>query len=408
MCGKWKEGYDPNPPISLLRRISSINKEGKARFKLVSGYKGSLAILRSALGFSPDIPHTLQQCILARAVSQCVKRSELTPKQLVRFVARAEQDYRNRASETFVFVSTLSIKHFDRLRSRRLGGTAVLLSRSLPRRFDRAGSEQRLKDMLSIESPTNYTWIRVRVVARSDFEAVERSMWGTDLLRGIWNFVLNYGRFAILSSRPGPINNVVPGPLHTLHYPDGSLATETIWYDENYRRGKRPADVEQKWDRLSGAERFIRRRLVKSPVRDWLEEGFVRYARALDESRFENAYLKLWSLLEYLTGTMRKSYDKTIRRCLFLCRDADFARQELTHLRELRNRSVHSGEAKSEFETEVYQLNQYICRLFSFSVHRSRRFASFDEMMTFLDLPLETKDLGRRARLLSWASELRG
>ena len=58
-----------------------------------------------------------------------------------------------------------------------------------------------------------------------------------DLLRGMWNLRLNSAARSSSGKRK-PVNVLQLGPLHSLHEPNGELATDRYWYDANYEAAR--------------------------------------------------------------------------------------------------------------------------------------------------------------------------
>ncbi len=69
-----------------------------------------------------------------------------------------------------------------------------------------------------------YSPVRVSVRARSEHEAYEKATGALDLLRGIWNLRLNSAARSSSGKRK-PVNVLQLGPLHSLHEPNGELAS---------------------------------------------------------------------------------------------------------------------------------------------------------------------------------------
>jgi hypothetical protein len=229
-----------------------------------------------------------------------------------------------------------------------------------------------------------------------------------DLLRGIWNLAITFRRFRKSIPTRGPVNDIVLGPVQTLHQPNGTPAGNVYWYQPSYRQAVRPADLSGKMQGLRSFELRVRSRLRGAKDGELLSRALVRYARAQDEPDLENVFLSLWSLLETLTDTLKTSYDYTIRRAAFLWKDQGLALQELRHLRLWRNRTVHRGESSEERETHVYQLKMYVDALLAFLLlDPNNRNKAFSEIAQFLDLPHDTGALRKMIAVYQRGLKLR-
>jgi hypothetical protein len=236
---------------------------------------------------------------------------------------------------------------------------------------------------------------------RSPEEAGILALDSIDLLRGIWNFALNRKKHVIFhAGKRDPINKILLGPLHSLHSPNGKRLPDPFWYDPTYVEPVSPIDLTRNWDELRRFEKLIRKRLSRSHSKLFFEEASRRYVRALDERSHETSFLKLWSLLEYLTRTINQSYDVTIKRAASLWTDRAFHKEVLQHLRDHRNSAVHSDQANEEITKLLYQLKRYVEGLLQFHVFQGHKFANLEEITSFLDLPTDKTVLIQRKRLI--------
>jgi hypothetical protein len=118
----------------------------------------------------------------------------------------------------------------------------------------------------------------------------------------------------------------------------------------------------------------------------------------LDSFEWETSFLRLWGVLETLTGTQPyESHDLTVKRAAFLYADPEreLHMQVLNHLRHYRNRSVHRGEGSETIEAYMYQLKRYVEVLLFFHLTSDYRFESLAKAAEFLDLPPKPADLRR-------------
>lgn len=152
-----------------------------------------------------------------------------------------------------------------------------------------------------------------------------------------------------------------------------------------------------KWKHIKGQETKIRRKLRSCPYTDELINSFVRYGRALDNLDFETVFLKLWSLLEFLTCSAEK-YDLLIRRVSFLYAENNLVRQFLQHLRVRRNSFVHSAMETDQAVSLVFQLKDFVERVLLFHVRNSGRFESREDAARYLDLPYDPKVIRHEIR----------
>jgi hypothetical protein len=116
----------------------------------------------------------------------------------------------------------------------------------------------------------------------------------------------------------------------------------------------------------------------------------------LDIPDFESSYLKLWSVLEFLTGTVNGRNEDLIRRCTFFFNERDLARQVLEHLRDRRNAHIHAGTESYQLESLVFQLKRFVERLLVFHLRNGKNFLSIADAGNYLDLPTDPDTLRQR------------
>jgi hypothetical protein len=198
-----------------------------------------------------------------------------------------------------------------------------------------------------------------------------------------------------------PVNRILLGPVHSLHHPNGSLATETFWYQPRHQQFDKLYDLAVKWAQIGEWEYKVRRRLERIQYRDELQDLFIRYTRALDVSDYDVSFNKLWGVLEHLVSAVG-NYSDLINRVLFLydASEREYVRLLLEHLRDVRNGLVHMDEARGAMETYLYQLKWFVEALVRFHLSRSSEFSSLSTAGQFLDLPTNTEILKARIETL--------
>jgi hypothetical protein len=204
------------------------------------------------------------------------------------------------------------------------------------------------------------------------------------------------------------VNQILLGPVHTLHSPRGRLALEQFWYEPFHFQSAKLADVRAVMPTLRDATVTLRRRIVACRYGQALRALLVRYNRALDVADYTLAYNSLWAVLEHLAGAVG-DYKRLIDRVMFLYDPAEnrFVRLLLEHLRDVRNGIVHESQTRSEMETYLYQLKGFVEDLFRFHLSRGNKFSSVATATSFLDLPIDASVLKERITLLRRAHRFR-
>lgn len=337
---------------------------------------------------------------------------EMTPDALIAELNKRERDFWRQDERRFVLTTSISVRPINPLANASVSGHRITFGKYLPKRFAMEHvkvTERGRRDIFG-EPPDlwsivkGYSPVRVSVRARSDHEAYEKAIGTLDLLRGIWNLRLNSSARSTSGKRK-PVNVLQLGPLHSLHQPNGKLATDRYWYDENYVEPLKSLNLSNKLESLYRFEKTILKYLSKSQYREALEDAIRRYTRVLDSREWNSAFVQMWSLLEYLTATSEDPNKVTMRRALFLWHrnEREFHRQVLKHLMTYRNRTVHAGYTSEDIETLLYQLKRYVERCLLFHIFSAPDFPSIDKAAEFMNLPPDLPELQRRAWLLERA-----
>ena len=235
-------------------------------------------------------------------------------------------------------------------------------------------------------------FVLIATKARTPEGAIDTSLRAFDLVRALWNYSLNRTLYETWPPRDDrPLSSILRGPLYTVHLPSGALAFDEYGYDA---AGSVPPLLQistQEWLRVRREEGQIRKVLTKHPYRPELEGCFRRYGEALDQVTMEATFLRLWSLLEYLTRA-GSEHEKVVKRAAAIYEDSDYHRLVLQHLRAYRNGAVHAGLVRSEAQPLAIQLKRVVENMLHLHLN-ARRLRSMDEVAELLDLPLEARAL---------------
>lgn len=408
---KWKQEFNPGELVRSIEKTRIVADDGSISFK---GWETKIhdTLLYSMIDFSEEIPEIDGRGIARKSIFDAGKKGEITPKSLLSEVNRNEGNYINLPIQRFVLATSISISQFTKLDRIFIGRIQIIFENHLPDRFIREAAELRIEAerILYADPPNNYKAVRVHVSAKSHSDAADKALDALDLIRGVWNLYGNIkgiSRWSI-GGKPIPINMIILGPYHTLHFPSGALAsTSRWWFEPNYLGAVTPHRIENRM-RLDKYTMDIRSRLDKSHYGKLLENAIIRYVRALDERYWNNAFIRLWGVLELLTDTVKKSNEETIKRAAYCHEDYDFTLQILKHLREHRNRSVHADVENSEMESFLYQLKNIIEVLIYFHLGNAYGFKSIKEAGNFLSLPHDKDALNLRVDLANYALKYLG
>ncbi|MEJ7842541.1 MAG: hypothetical protein WKF95_12290 [Rubrobacter sp.] len=414
---RWnRKDFDPDYLVAHLegsRIPADPATDRDAHFGQDLFFEDTLAVFERALFFSEAVPERDKRVLFGRALFAAANLGELTPGTLIGEVNRRAQEFARRENKEYVLATSFSFAHFATLpESTEISGCQISFGSGLPDNL-REGHEEvkeRMRryvfgDYPAIHGFSSYCAVWVSVRGRSEYEAAERALAALDLLRGIWNLTLNRRRWTRMSGqRRRPVNEVLLGPVHSLHYPDGTLAAETGWYEYDYVEPTRSGEPQKRWQLVRRNEGNVRTLLDRSNYRGEIEEAVRRYARALDSREWDSAYVRLWGLLEDLTGTEPgDGHEVTVRRAAFQYADPErrLHAQVLAHLKDYRNGSVHGGEGSDDIEAYLYRLKRYVEDKLVFHLQNSPSFMDMGEVARFFDHPPDQAGIDRKIADLS-------
>ena len=325
-------------------------------------------------------------------------------------IRKLEKEYLKVNPQQYFLLTSISVNKLCKLKRSTINDCIITFRPSPPKNCIKEIQTKILRpasNFVSGDLPSNYICAKISIKGKSTSEAADKALDAIDTLRGIWNLFYNRrNTFRISSGDKKPVNKIVIGPLHTLHFQNGKLATETWWYEPSYRGPLQVHDPSKDIKNLYKFEQNVRKLLKKSNYRNFLETSLARYTRALDLGDWENAYLKLWGLLESLTSTGEKdSHKVTVKRTSFLFRERHYAKQVLTHLRDYRNKAVHVGAGNHDIETFMYQLKNFVEVVLEFQVANKFGFKSLAEVAQFMDLTDSKPMLERKIEIMNFASK---
>jgi hypothetical protein len=405
---RWETGFDSQLVLAKLVECRKISAEGRVSF---SGYEYHfwLPVLESAVRVSEEVGQQLKH----HCISQAANDASLTLKDCDAFLQRCEAAYdqlTKRPKQKFLVVSSMTYSG-EPLFSRIMDGDVRIQwepsqkSKLMAKiREARNGLAKQRQNYNVVDEPANLTRLLVHVSAYDVYDAHTLASDSVDCLRGMLNLFVNTRRgispFGMFR-RPHAINRFRVGPYRTVHGLDGSLATETFWYEHRWLHetpsvkfnpgaGKFKARLKTWWGRLQ-----------RNPLRNHIRQGLLRYCRALDVHDAEPSLMEMWSALESLTGTQREKGDLTVDRIAKLFIDRDEARQVANHIRIRRNSTVHAARALGQHEADAIleHAETLAARVLFFCLEEGRRFAARQELYNFLDLKLDAEKLKRTIAL---------
>lgn len=253
---------------------------------------------------------------------------------------------------------------------------------------------------------TKYQLVKVLTSGRSVHEAAHHGLDNLNLLRGLWSLFSTYGSWTISFGGPRekPIGIIHNGPIHTLHYRDGKLADDRVfWYErglnEDYALFSPNAE---KWKKIEADRRWAMRQINRLPFRYEVEQLICRYAIALDQSDLNVAFLQMWSILETLTDTIG-NYDETVRRAIWPYQDRGVNKEILECMRSRRNLYVHTARTGEDADQAIYLIKGFVDVHFIRLIRNYINAGTIEEYARHLSLSPDVETLRREKNLISKA-----
>jgi len=384
-----------------------IAKDGKISYDLFQA-KDYEILLNNAIKL-PGIPEIVKSRIIHKAILSINSKGKVTESSIKKRIDELEKAYNNRPAKKYVMITELSIARNIKLKNVHIEGAYITFNPKLSKRFydERNNLLESAKMQMQKEFPNNYTKVRISTIARSEEEAFNKAMDSFDIYRGMLNYLINKTTYRrITHGGRKTINLIQLGPVHTCHKISGEVESKSWWYETNYQA---PQKVYAKTDVIEkeiSDLKCIRRKMNQSFCKNELTEALKRYCRALDVRDWQVSFIKLWGVLELLTGTMNVNYNTTISRVSSLHPNSDFHELILNNLKEYRNASIHSDLESSNGETleiQLYQLKYYVELLIRFLLNNDQRFSKLAEFWEFMDVLRDRESINHKIEMLSKA-----
>lgn len=404
----WRRGFDPEVVIKKLDKIRTLEGD-KASFGGFE-YHEYITVLKSMVKIDDDISSEVGNSLVVQGFHNAAKKKALTSKSTLSAIRRSVADYHAQPNEPYCLLTSLNISTATNLPGYSINGCTLRFYKRLPKKYQESRREG-IRNVASwlIDRDESFSYyVTAHTTAKNEHEAVTRMLDSIDLLRGIWNLHINKSMVVSFGGRKKPVNQITLGALHTLHTEDGSLVENSFWYEPEHYKDHTKVDFSKNKHRTLEFTKNVRAKLKSSNYGKKAEIAIIRYVRSLDSQDYNASFVKLWSVLEYLTDTLRDSYDKTIKRTTFMYSDREYAKQVLEHLRQYRNKSVHSGSAEHDIDMHLYQLKGYVEQLLRFHIANHFKFGSLAEAAKLMDLKPDVAELTKQIGLLKSGIQFMG
>ncbi len=393
---KWRDGFDLDLFLKKLEKAKVETKDGVGFTGWV--FFDVISVFMTNIVVNKDVEFFLES-ILHKALNDTSK-SVLNAKKLTSNIIKYEKKYVNMPRKKYLIATEISIpNHYPDI-TRHINNVHIYIRSKFPKHIQRESFLEKYSWQYKWRTPSSFKKMYAIVSARTDLEAGSNALKEMNFLRGLWNFYYNYKRIGkTMGGIRKPVNELLFGPVHSIHdYISGEYCDN--WYYEVEYNEITPHHM-RNMDRLFRSERWARKRIRLSVISDILHNCFIDYCSALDSIDLMGSYLLLWSILERITLSTNCSNDITVKRIISLAKDQKYQNYIVTHLKEFRNRSVHTNYSRSDNEHLFMQLKIYVESYLETFLSLGPMFASREELLDFLDLPGDKKILHDRIRLLN-------
>lgn len=403
---KWLNENNLKPELILEKIESSkiANADGSISFNGFSLFENKI-VLASMLNFGEHVNSELKAYLVGRAISECGQK-KLTCKIFLNCINELLKKTLSTHEQEFQLLTTISIaKPFLFKKINFNGCTIRFHERSYPKPHKKAREELLRDQRLTETNKIGICYVTVSTKHRVPSIAADLCLNTINLFRAFLCLELNSNlTISFGSGEPKPINRIRLGKYHSLHFKDGKLATETIWYEPHHIVPDLYKIKDKERTVLGKNIRFLVKQIETLPFKKAMLKALIRFANAFDHTDHHSTIVMAWASLESLaTSGKEQSSDKISKRCSFLFQDPYFHRQIIEHIRLYRNSNVHHGVESNDPTTICYQLQRYFRTLVYFYLRNASLFSTQEEANSFLDLPTNSKLLDRKKKLVMMA-----
>lgn len=408
MAATWKKGADPKLDHQLILKelVKYVHRDSNGVFYTL-GAEQHVNLLSRLVSFHKAVPESVHYDLVSKAIGAVRKRGAITDSDLIKEISKQTTVWLRKPRSSYLVATSISIRYspfwYEKFaKSRRIEGMVFKLDKALPDKLEWESVRSEAKGFDLLREPNDYTFVSVRVNARSEQEALDNAFEALDLLRGIWNFSLNRGQKEFrFGGGPQPYNKIVRGPFSKLYSGMQSKPIEGLWSSDSFNLpGRHAVDLSRAWESMVKSETRIRKVLRRHPFRNKVEGWIRAYGRSLDLQNYNNAYLSLWRIIEQMSGIgPSENHAEIARRVSFLFEDTSYHKLVLNLLRELRNDAVHIGKEISRPSDTLDELRMYAEILLNFHINNPFRFAQVSGAADFLRLSPDLKQLESELKL---------
>jgi len=404
----WRKGFDITLLCNELRKCRIHSHDGQI------GLSGFFAenlryIIFSAIKATDDARGSVLQSAVWKSFFSPELPADFNSDNLIKEIVRQYHEIIREHNRIFLVFFEITTRQFPVKRAVFDGGGRIIFAPSEKGRVVAKARKGRAAFMATHaeeykiqDSPNHSSVALAYVTATSALDAHSAARDALDELRGLYNFILNraLSYTFITSGRPKALNHVLVCPLSTVHDLDGTIREGPAWYERDW-------EVPQ-LDSLSRQHTTVQSQFVKlyqylhgnDALKSAARRALRMYSRALDNNHEVNAFLQLWTCLEFITHIKNADYDKLVSRAASLHENKPRVKQIGEHLRQRRNDIVHSAGDDQDAGRLIHHCRWLVEPLIEQYIVNPFKFQTQDELAMFLDLPHDIDLLRLRRRTI--------
>ncbi|HZX18403.1 MAG TPA: hypothetical protein VFF22_16255 [Pseudomonas sp.] len=412
MAAKWKKKSKPELVIDRIKKHASINDKGILSFAGFEFFQYEAA-LHAIIDFGENISFKTKKELRDKSLRACLRNGSLTAKDFINTINKEISIYKQKQDSVFVLTTSVSLSGGLPISKIVLPDAVVQsYSKGLPKKYkNRSAHDNKWLELFSDSPlPPLYSHVAVRVNAKRPSDAFDIAVNSLDFIRGVVGLNVNSSyQISLGTGLSKPLNKVMLGGMHCLHFENGELVfPDFFWYERHYKE-RSVTDINERRKYIAKGCRFLLGSLSKYPKEDFdlLRNAIARYARAFDEYDRDVLIQKMWAALESIVASGENNADVIVRRCSYLYSDREYASQVLEYIRDYRNQNVHRGHSEEGLDHYCFELQKFFRELVIFYARFSRLFTSLSEANRFLDCSDNERKLEREIEILTRAKKFR-
>lgn len=386
-------------PIQELNKMRKIDSSGNVTFS-DNDFDFWRSVLIANLDLDGNIPLKIIENELTKAFFD-KSQNTLDRKFIKDRLGKVVSTFKLKAEEPYTILTDVQLSPEFRFKRIKIIGNTIYFGMSSENSdYTKVGD---LSGLNKIPKPSsNFRSVRVNVFAKSEEHAFEDGMKTINVFRALYNLLIAYNRVTIHDSVPELKPNccVANGPFVFLKDKTGKIS-DTVHFYPDFRNDVQNIEITRTLARVERLPIFTRKALHTSKFSKVLPDILDRYITALDRRTYEDAYLRLWSLLEFITDTSSpgSNHETTVKRASGIYKNRERTEYLVNSLRKIRNRLVH--ESTSETISSVVTghlkniVEDHIIRL----IHNPFNVSTLSEYGEVLQLA-STSDLQKKVRLI--------